>query len=188
MHSGEAKEQSFEVQCILEQYPNILGDMPKGLSPSIGFEHAMEMESRGIDEIPRFNGKDRQREVLASHIGHRGGMALHARHKEGLAPNIEPGIGLASHVEHQGAWAPNIGQKGELAREESWISHVDTPKRYESNSDFHGSNSEILHDVVESNNFGKREERAIVVSYLVSKCDMWEKSILHVNCNRLIAP
>ena len=56
-----------------------------------------------------------------------------------------------------------------MAKEESCISHVDTPKRYDSNSDFYNSNSEFLHGVVEGNNVGKKEERVIVVSYLVSK-------------------
>jgi len=50
---------------------------------------------------------------------------------------------------------------------ETWISHVDTPKRYESNSEFYDNNLEILHVVVESNNIGKKEERVIFLSDLV---------------------
>jgi len=33
--------------------------------------------------------------------------------------------------------------------------------------DFYDNNSKILHSVVESNNIGEKEERAIVISYLI---------------------
>lgn len=54
-----------------------------------------------------------------------------------------------------------------LAKEESTIKDVDTPKRYESNSAFYNSNSVTMHNVIENNNIGGKEKRVIIVSYLV---------------------
>lgn len=44
LHLGEAKEQPPEIQCILDQYSNVFGDIPKGFTPSKGFEHMLELE------------------------------------------------------------------------------------------------------------------------------------------------
>lgn len=32
LHTGEAKEKPLEIQCILDQYPNVFDDIPNGLS------------------------------------------------------------------------------------------------------------------------------------------------------------
>lgn len=105
---------------------------------------------------------------MASHVGDGGSMTSHARHKKGLESNVKLGRCLTPHMEHQGSWALNIGQKEKIAKEESWINCVDTLKRYESNYDFYDSNSKFLHNVVESNNSGMKEERSIVIFDLIS--------------------
>jgi len=222
---------------IHQKTPRQVGEGRETPHPAREGRGAPRLDQGGRDEwldedqkAPRHaQDGNRQREVLASHVGHRVSLALHVGHKEGLAPNVEPRRGLASHVKHQGTWAPHVGQKGDLTKEEYLTSLVDTSKRYESNFDFYDSNSEMLHGVVEScNKKGEEHEpsmeedkgckegglqSAIVVPSqteveklgvdgnvgafqsacecvytsfmpLVSRCDVWEESILH----RLLAP
>ena len=47
-------------------------------------------------------------------------------------------------------------------KEESLTSHIDTPKRYESTSNFYDSNSETLHGIVEINNIGKKGKGSLL--------------------------
>lgn len=44
-HAGDTKERSREIQQILDNYPNVFGEIPKGLLPFRGFDHMMELES-----------------------------------------------------------------------------------------------------------------------------------------------
>lgn len=45
LHMGEAKEQPMEIQRILDSYADIFREIPKGLPPSRGFDHMVELES-----------------------------------------------------------------------------------------------------------------------------------------------
>lgn len=44
LDTKEAHKQPSEVQAILDRYPDFLGEIPKGLLPSQGFEHIVELE------------------------------------------------------------------------------------------------------------------------------------------------
>lgn len=46
LHTREAKDKLPEIQCILDLYLNVFGDIPKGFPSSRGFEHMVEMELR----------------------------------------------------------------------------------------------------------------------------------------------
>jgi len=43
-HDQEEKPQPKEIQHILDKYHDIFGEMPRGLPPSRGFEHIIELE------------------------------------------------------------------------------------------------------------------------------------------------